>query len=387
MQEKALLNQEVCQTRYPLRAIRYWWVGCALADEWERLRRPLEVVDVGCGRGKVRQFVGHDVPARWVGLDWRLPSEPLLERGYAEVSECDFDQRLPLPDNSADVVVFLHVIEHLPRPAETLAEISRILRPGGLLLAGSPVAPAWIARVRQRQLRKELSRGERRPGRHINCLWPARWRRLLQSSGLTPEFISGAYFLRWGGNWLENWRGWLRFNQAWGATFPALGGEVYALARKHSPATAAAAARESERPLLWLTPARAWGWALAGILVATSFLVLPRLASRPCELAQLMRSHQDGNDDFYVVDHPLLNRRGSLRDCPVLTTHNNPQHVITEACSRGRDAHFLVTQDRLGQLASSYAELRVVGEAQADGQRVFLLGAEGYGQPISSVVD
>ncbi|WP_435016074.1 class I SAM-dependent methyltransferase [Tundrisphaera sp. TA3] len=43
-----------------------------------------------------------------------------------------------LPDESADVVVMLHVIEHLPDPVGTLSEIHRILKPGGHLVMETP---------------------------------------------------------------------------------------------------------------------------------------------------------------------------------------------------------------------------------------------------------
>lgn len=43
-----------------------------------------------------------------------------------------------LPDQSVDVVVMLHVIEHVPDPIGTLREIHRILRPGGHLILETP---------------------------------------------------------------------------------------------------------------------------------------------------------------------------------------------------------------------------------------------------------
>jgi SAM-dependent methyltransferase len=43
-----------------------------------------------------------------------------------------------LPDESVDVVVMLHVIEHIPDPVGTLTEICRVLRPGGHFVLETP---------------------------------------------------------------------------------------------------------------------------------------------------------------------------------------------------------------------------------------------------------
>jgi len=47
-------------------------------------------------------------------------------------------EKARLPDASADVVVMLHVIEHLPDPMATLREIHRVLKPGGHLVLETP---------------------------------------------------------------------------------------------------------------------------------------------------------------------------------------------------------------------------------------------------------
>jgi SAM-dependent methyltransferase len=43
-----------------------------------------------------------------------------------------------IADESADVVVMLHVIEHIPDPVGTLSEIFRVLKPGGHLVLETP---------------------------------------------------------------------------------------------------------------------------------------------------------------------------------------------------------------------------------------------------------
>ena len=230
-------SEQICKpadrkSRFPFRMMRYWWTLCALQDEARYLGRPITVVDVGSGKGILRKYAGKSVQARWVGLDMKVDRAMLAEAGYDELHACDFDQPLPVADSSADVVVFLHVLEHVPRPAFTLSELTRILRPGGVLLAGSPVAPQWIAQARERLFRRQLRQGKRKSGEHIHCFWPGRWSEMVRAEGLSLEMLTGAYLLRRAGNPLENTQWWLRLNQLWGALFPSLGGEVYLMARK-----------------------------------------------------------------------------------------------------------------------------------------------------------
>lgn len=229
-----LINPADRNSRFPLRMMRYWWTGCVLQDEARRLGRPLTIVDVGSGKGILRKYAGNSVQARWIGLDMKVDRVSLAEAGYDELYEADFDQPLPVADASADVVVFLHVLEHVSRPAFTLGEVARILRPGGVLLAGSPVAPRWLAAVREWWFKREIQQGKRKPGDHMHCFWPGRWSEMIRAAGLNLEFLTGSYLLRRAGNPLENTQWWLRLNQFWGALFPSLGGEVYLMARSSS---------------------------------------------------------------------------------------------------------------------------------------------------------
>ncbi len=56
---------------------------------------------------------------------------------------CPADQ-LPFLDNQFDVVTCLEALEFMPHPAETLREIIRVLRPGGLLLLTNRIHTRWM---------------------------------------------------------------------------------------------------------------------------------------------------------------------------------------------------------------------------------------------------
>jgi len=383
IQDDGLINSRAAKKRYPIRAVRYWWARCALLEELRNRNEETVVADIGCNKGHIRRFVGDIPKTKWVGLDWKIDGERLRQGGYAGFHECDFDQPLPLSDKSVDIIVFLHVIEHLPRPAFTITELSRILRPGGLLLAGSPVAPRLIARFREWQLRARLKKRTVKVGGHINSMDCRRWRRLVENSGMSVDILTGTFLARWSANPLENQAWWVRFNQLWGAIFPSLGGEVCLSARRNSapcPQTAPCRVPTTRALPVWRP---AWAWASVVLLVCIgSWGVWSSLKGQACPVHTLATQHQDGNDVFYVLDHPAFVRLQLHNTVKKLRHHHKILFQHAEETGKGIDAHFLVSSDSLPSLnpIMQQLNLRIAHEVTIDGHRFALLSSEDYGQ-------
>ena len=94
------------------------------------LSDPQSVLDVGAGVGALLDDIAELFPGAWVvGVD---RAEGMIARAGSEHGRAVMDaSRLAFAEGSIDVAVMSFVLFHLPDPAVGLAEIHRILKPGG----------------------------------------------------------------------------------------------------------------------------------------------------------------------------------------------------------------------------------------------------------------
>lgn len=96
------------------------------------------VLDVGCGGGVTAQGLaleGFTV----VGVDPSLGAIAEATRHADGVSfAVSTGEVLPFPDDGFDAVLCTEVLEHVSNPAAVVAEIGRVLRPGGVFLFSTP---------------------------------------------------------------------------------------------------------------------------------------------------------------------------------------------------------------------------------------------------------
>ena len=149
-----------------------------------RLPRGCRVLEVGCGRGvalpvlarllRPSCLVGLDIEAGFLGeARARLEAEGIV----AELVPGDV-RRMPFPRASFDLVVDFGTCYHIARPGAAIAEIARVLAPGGLFVHETPVSQLLSHPVR--------AFGKRLPWKVFTCferhrtavLWSVRRRRM-----------------------------------------------------------------------------------------------------------------------------------------------------------------------------------------------------------------
>lgn len=94
------------------------------------------VLDIGCRFGALTQAyaAGNEV----VGMD--VDRNALAEAAKLGIETCwaDVEEPLPFEDGSFDVVVAGEILEHLRDPRSVVAEVGRVLRPGGSFVGSVP---------------------------------------------------------------------------------------------------------------------------------------------------------------------------------------------------------------------------------------------------------
>lgn len=122
----------------------HWWYRGRrriVASELDRLSLPpgAAVLDAGCGAGQTLDDLAQLGTVHGVhGVDMKREAvEAARARGHINVQVSGIEE-LPYEDAAFDLVTCLDVVEHTPDDVATFAELFRVTRPGGRLVATVP---------------------------------------------------------------------------------------------------------------------------------------------------------------------------------------------------------------------------------------------------------
>jgi ubiquinone/menaquinone biosynthesis C-methylase UbiE len=113
---------------------------------------PLRILDVGCATGRLLERFAEAGATKLCGVDLaprilEVAREKLSKTGpTVDLQAADAEDRLPWDRDAFDAVTLGGVLHHFFRPRDALAEIRRVLRPGGRLLV---IDPCFFTPVRQ----------------------------------------------------------------------------------------------------------------------------------------------------------------------------------------------------------------------------------------------
>jgi SAM-dependent methyltransferase len=114
----------------------------------EKVGRPGDVcVDYGCGDAKRYGKILEEMGFNYRGVDI---SETAIRQAVTlglNASLLNSDGTTDLPDESCDLAICFEVFEHLMEPDQALAEIFRLLKPGGHLVCSVPNAAYFARRI------------------------------------------------------------------------------------------------------------------------------------------------------------------------------------------------------------------------------------------------
>jgi SAM-dependent methyltransferase len=95
--------------------------------------QPRRVLEVGCGWGELAEWVARETGAEVVAVDLSPRMVELARERGVEAQVGDV-QELPFEDGAFDVAIAAWMLYHVPDLDRGIAELARVLRPGGRLV-------------------------------------------------------------------------------------------------------------------------------------------------------------------------------------------------------------------------------------------------------------
>lgn len=158
---------------------QYWWSNRFYAMLARRYgKRGARLLEVGSGLG---HLIGQlEDTFQTYGMDlnhWAVKvSKSVIQRTSLQTASA---QDLPFADDSFNVVIIKHIVEHLPDPARAIREIGRVTEPGGILILATPNLSSLL-----KPWKGDKWIGYQDPT-HISLKPPEEWLSLIRAAGFS----------------------------------------------------------------------------------------------------------------------------------------------------------------------------------------------------------
>ena len=165
------------------------------------------LLDMGCGEGRHSIGAYIETQANILGLDLSMKDLKIAQNRLNDFdtsnikSVCQFGEAdivsIPLLDSSLDAVICSEVLEHVNSPQESIKELIRVLKPGGVLALS---VPRFMPELICWKLSKEYSKT---PGGHVRIFKHQQLKKLGINNGLEYQSFHWAHGLHSPYWWLQ----------------------------------------------------------------------------------------------------------------------------------------------------------------------------------------
>ena len=165
----------------------YWWsnrVHAILALRYGK--RGARLLEIGSGMGHLVGQLENSFETYGMDLNhWAVKqSRSVIKTTQLQTASA---QELPFRDDSFNVVIIKHIVEHLPDPQKAIQEIGRVIEPGGTLILATPNLDSLL-----KPWKGEKWIGYQDPT-HISLKRPVEWLSFIKEAGfeLVKVFSDG----------------------------------------------------------------------------------------------------------------------------------------------------------------------------------------------------
>ncbi|MCS6871753.1 MAG: class I SAM-dependent methyltransferase [Anaerolineae bacterium] len=137
-----------------------------------------KLLELGCGLGHLLGLLQDDFECIGIDLAEYSVQQTKLNAPKAQALVQSADDLSMFETGTFSAVVALHLLEHLPNPQHTIAEVYRLLKPSGLFLFATP-NPIYSFR----RFKNPKTDAIGKDPTHINVQTPAQWRAWVEWHG------------------------------------------------------------------------------------------------------------------------------------------------------------------------------------------------------------
>ncbi len=160
------------------------------------------ILEIGCGEGGMgRSIIAAGKCANYHAVELFREAADVARQYFDQVIQGDIEKmdELPWQSEHFDAIIMSEVLEHLADPLAVLRKLRVLLKPGGIVLAGSPnVAHHRVIRM---LLRGEWQLEDSGPMDRTHLRWftPKSFKRLFEDAGFVVDQVVGLGTTGWKG--------------------------------------------------------------------------------------------------------------------------------------------------------------------------------------------